>query len=279
MKRVLTVLLAMLLAFSCLTLIAFAAEEPTDSSAQDTTVATEEVVFDPLHIIFNSSLTGKKNIVTTTNHMAKGTVSKTDEWPGVKIEITETEDPHFGVNYDTYIQKIGAEPQNIENTPFVVLKVLTEEIAFDDFEIYYCAGDVTAPVEECRAISDYAFDAEDGSVYFIFDLTDDATGALHQLRIDISGAEEGALMYLTDIVLLATEQEALDWCGYEETEAPETEAPTAEEATTAKKEEPTEVPTAAPVTKEEGGCGSIITAGFASLALVILGAVCITKKD
>lgn len=281
MKRILIFILCALMLTYCTVLGTLAAEETTaeETTAEETTA--EEVTFDPLHIVFNSSLTGKKNIVEGANGMGKGGISKTDAWEGYKIVISDTADPHMGINYGSYLKKTGNQPIMIENTPFVVLRVLSEDYLFDDFEIYYCAGEVMNFTEDCKTASDLPYDAGEGVLYFIFDLTDDAEGEFHNMRVDITGAEEDALMFLTDVALFATEEEALNWCGYTEEEQDTTEATT--EAPTVEETEPegsSEILTAPPVsTEKEDGCGSVIGASLATASLLVLGALCIKKKD
>ena len=275
MKHIVSALLIAALLVSCLTLGIFAEEETTEAaSAQE-----------PNRIVFNSELTGKKNIIMSTHDLAKGSgsVSKSDEWQGIKIEIENSEDPHIGLDIAKFFNRFGFEPLTVEAAPFIVLKVMADEIAFDDFEIYYCAGSVTNPVEECRTPSDYAYDAGNGELYFVYDLTDDAEGAYNVFRVDIHNPEVGALMYLTDIVFFANEEAALEWCGYYN--QPTTEAPTEEvtEEVTETEEETTKAPatTEAKTEKaeEKSGCGSVIGAGFVTLSLLALGVACTKKKD
>ena len=275
MKHIVSALLIAALLVSCLTLGIFAEEETTEAaSAQE-----------PNRIVFNSELTGKKNIIMSTHDLAKGSgsVSKSDEWQGIKIEIENSEDPHIGLDIAKFFNRFGFEPLTVEAAPFIVLKVMADEIAFDDFEIYYCAGSVTNPVEECRTPSDYAYDAGNGELYFVYDLTDDAEGAYNVFRVDIHNPEIGAVMYLTDIVFFANEEAALEWCGYYN--QPTTEATTEEvtEEVTETEEETTKAPatTEAKTEKaeEKSGCGSVIGAGFVTLSLLALGVACTKKKD
>lgn len=281
MKHLLSLLLcaAMLACFA--SLCVYAAEETTAAADQETTTEAPASAQTPTHIVFNAELTGKKSLAQSSNQMGKGsgTVSKSGEWNGLKMLISGSEDPHIGIDLAKFFNRFEFEPTTVEATPFIVLKLYAEEILFDDFEIYYCAGDVSAPVEECKTASDYVYDAGNGDLYMVYDLSGDASGAYHMIRIDPIGAEVDALMFLTDIVFFATEDEALDWCGYYD--QPTTEEPTTEEKTTeTPTEEASETASQAPsVSKpEEKGCGSIVSIG-AVVALISLGAVCIKKKD
>ena len=288
MKNALSLILSVLLVVSCLAIGVSAAEETTaeDTTAETTVADTtqedagEEIVQSATHITMHPDLLGKNNIIASTNGLKKGNISKTGEWPGLKIEISDPADPFVSLNYTSFTKKIGVDPVAIETAPFIVFKVLTEDIFFDDLEIYYCAGEVIAPTEEARTGSDYAFEGGEGVLYFIYDLTDDASGELHSLRIDPLGADEGVLMYLTEILFFATEDEALAWCDYVE---PETEEPTTEQKTEkpTEDEEDDEIVTAAPIVDDgkDEGCGGVMSATFATLALIALGAVCIKKRD
>ena len=286
MKNALSLILCMLLLASCLAIGVYA-EEETTAAAEDTTVE-QEVTFSSTHIVFDVNLTGKKNPITSINGLRKGGVSKSGEWEGYKIVVSDPADPHINLNYEMYVSKTETEMHNIETIPYIVLKVKAQEILFDDFEIYYCAGDVVTPTEDCREESVYAHEGNDGAYYFVFDLTDLASGTLHSLRIDLLGAEVDAEMYLTDIVFFATEEEALNWCGYYDEQPEESTEAKTEETTESESEEETEEKTEATTKKpategetkaQEEGCGSVIGAGFAAIALITLGAVCIKKKD
>lgn len=281
MKRILSLLLCAAL-LCCFATLGVFAEEETTAAAEETTEATSAQ--SATHIVFNSELTGKKNLVISANHMAKGSgsVSKSDEWPGIKIEIANAEDPHLALDIEKFCKRFSFDEISAEAHPFIVIRILTEEILFDDFEIYYCAGQQLSFAEEFKTASDYAFEGQNGDVYFIFDLTGDAEGAYHQLRIDLLGAEEESVMYMTDLAFFATEDEALEWSGYNEQPKETTEQPTTEEPTT---EQPsTEAVTKMPskteqVKDEKQGCGSVIGTGFAAIALLSLGAACIKKRD
>lgn len=283
MKRMISLLLctAMLTCFA--SLCAYAAEETTEASAEEST--TEEVISaqTPTHIVFNTELTGKKNLVLSTNHMAKGSgkITEINGTTGLKMIIDSTEDPHVGLDIGKFFKRFEFEPTTVEATPFIAIKLYADEILFDDIEIYYCAGDVSSPVETCKTSSDFVHDAGNGDLYFVYDLTGDAAGEYVMMRVDFLGAEEEATMYLTDFVFFATEDDALNWCGYYD--QPTTEEPTTEEQATTEvtTEEKTEAESQKPAVSkpEEEGCGGVVGAGVVALALISMGAVCIKKKD
>lgn len=280
MRNILSAILIAALLISCLSICVFAEEETTEA---ETEAASAQA---PNHIVFNSEITGKKNIILNANHMVKGTgsVSKSNEWKGIKMEIDNAEDPHIGLDISKFFKRFEFESLTVEAAPFVVIKVLAEEILFDDFEIYYCAGDVLNFSEDYKTSSDFVHDNGNGELFFVYDLTDDAEGQYRTFRVDITGAEEGAVMYLTDIVFFASEEEALEWCGYnEEAEETTTEQVTEEQTEAETEQESAEETTKKPATttkvEEEKGCGSVIGAGLVTVALLALGVACTKKKD
>lgn len=280
MRNILSAILIAALLISCLSICVFAEEETTEA---ETEAASAQ---EPNHIVFNSEITGKKNIILNANHMVKGTgsVSKSNEWKGIKMEIDNAEDPHIGLDISKFFKRFEFESLTVEAAPFVVIKVLAEEILFDDFEIYYCAGDVLNFSEDYKTSSDFVHDNGNGELFFVYDLTDDAEGQYRTFRVDITGAEEGAVMYLTDIVFFASEEEALEWCGYnEEAEETTTEQVTEEQTEAETEQESAEETTKKPATttkvEEEKGCGSVIGAGLVTVALLALGVACTKKKD
>ena len=286
MKRILSMLLCAAILICCASLCVFAEEQTTQAEvttqAEETTEA-EASEQTPTHIVFNQELVGKKNLIVSQNHMVKGAgnISKSGEWPGVKIEVSNPEDPHVAVDVAKFFKKFGFDPLTVEATPVIVIKVLAEEIAFDDFEIYCCAGDVLSANEDCRFGSDVAFEGENQDLYFIYNLTGKAAGEYHSLRVDLLAADEGALSYMTDIVFFENEEAALEWSGYynQPTEEPTTEEPTTEAETEQETEAQTKKPAATTEAEQEAGCGSVIGAGLVALSLIALGAVCIKKRD
>lgn len=292
MKRLLAMILCTLMVASCFALCAFAAEETTaeepaadgTTAEEATTEETQTVERTADKIVFNTELAGKPNCIVGMTGLVKGSgLSKDGSFDGVKIEIKNPEDPNFTVNYQTYCKKYGLEKLKGEDVGYIVLKLyVPEDSYYDDIEIFYCAGTVMGPTPEAAALSEYC-DESNGFVYFIYNLEDAWEGEINQLRIDPVNLEEGCIMYLLELAMFKTEEDAVNWCGFEEeeeTEPTETESET-EKATT--EEETTKAPeTTGPVRenkKEDDGCGSVIGAGVVAIALISLGAVCIKKRD
>lgn len=288
MKRTLSMILCMLMLASCLALSAFAAEETTAEAADQTTAeateetdATQEAERTNDKIVLNTDLATKPNPVTAGNGMNKGSgISKKGEWDGYKVDVKHPEDPNFAFNYDTYCKKFSLTPLTGEDVSYIVLKVLVpEEGYYDDFEIYYCAGEVSAPTEEAKATSEYC-DEANGFVYFLFNVEGAWSGEIKQLRIDPIGMSEDDVLYVMEIALFKTEEDAMAWCDFEEKETEATTEEQTEEPTTEKvtEEESTRDPAVTRPSKDDEGCGGMISVG-AIVAIISLGAVCIKKRD
>lgn len=281
MKRTLSMILCVLMLASSLALYVCANEETTEAATEATTDEGDAAVERTSdRLVFDTELIAKPNPLVGLNGLNKKSgVSKKGEWEGYRIDVKNPGDPNFTINYQTYFKKYGFTPLTGEEVSFIVLKIAVPEDGFyDDFEIYHCAGAVTAPTEDAKAVSEYC-DEANGFTYFIFNLEGAWEGEISQLRIDPIGLGEGDVLYLMEIAMFKTEEEAYNWCGFEEeeeTEAPSTEAATTEAQTEEETEATSKKPTAAK--PEEKGCGSIVSIG-AIVVMIALGAVCIKKKD
>ena len=195
--------------------------------------------------------------------------------------------------------------QSFAATDFPVLGILMRNITTDGGNLWYAAGEVMGPKDDC--IQPFSFydgefyydAAEDAEYCFVpVDLTGLWEGRINTLRMDMAvpnveggefdicfagmfrSAEEGqayAEAWLTERGISAEEPTTEEAT----TEEPATEAPT-EEATT---EAPTAAPeandtTAAPEETEapKSGCGSVI--GFSAVAILAAAAAAVAlKKD
>ena len=283
MKKLLALILSMLMVASCFALVAVAAEETTAAEGEETTAAegeetTEAEVLDLVNtkLVFDSYAKEKK-LLSGQNGINKTFYNS--EWEGARLKITKPEDPYVFLNWKNYCDKAGLEQVDSQSYPFIVFKIKVEGY-IDDIELFYCAGDITGADPTYASLTDWPCSATGDIEYIIYDLTDDCEGTYNQFRIDPMGAEEDTLVYLYEVAMFATEEEALAYAQIEETEAPETEepteAPTTEAPTT--EEQTTKAPTARPDKKEEKSCGGVISIG-AVVAIISLGVVCIKKKD
>ena len=275
MKKTLSMILCVLMLASCLSLCAFAEEETTAESTE-----AEVVEHTNDRIVFDGDLSVKPNCLTSSNGMNKSSgVSKKGEWEGYKINIKSPEDPNFGFNYTSYCQKYDLTPLTGEEAAYIVLKVLVPEDGFyDDFEIFYCAGSITNPTQDAAATSEYC-DEANGYAYFIYNLDGAWSGDINMIRFDPVGLDEGDILYLMEMAMFKTEEEAIAWCGFEEEETEattekQTEEPTTEQVT---EEETTKAPSARPSQNDKKNCNSVIGIG-AFVAIISLGIVCLKKK-
>lgn len=282
MKRTLSMILCVLMLASCLALYAFA-EEETTTAAEETTVAenTETVERTNDHVVFDADLSVKPNCLTNSNGLNKSSgVSKKGEWEGYKVNIKYADDPNFTFSYDNYCKKYDLTPLTGEEASFLVLKVFVPEGGYyDDFELFYCAGDTVSPTQDMATYSEYC-DEANGFAYFIYNLEGLWSGNIHLLRIDPTGLDEGDILYVNELAMFKTEDEAIAWCGFEEKETEETTEEQTEEPTTAEvtTEEQTTKPESIRPKDEKKDCKGVIGVG-AFVAIISLGIVCFKKKD
>ena len=185
-------------------------------------------------------------------------------------------DPYVTFNIKKYVDMVNAEELRCEEYPFIVLKVKASGTTGDGQ--LYCTShhndtdmehfDYEANGEWQYAIVDtrYTAWADEGTPITV--RLDWATGYADGV------AAEDAYLILGELALFKTEEEAYAHAGEEiptvpqKTEAPETDAPTTDAPTT-------EAETEAPAKK---GCGSVVGAGAAVMAIITLGALVIGKK-
>lgn len=277
MKKLLALVLSLLMVASCFALSAIAAEETTaeETTSEETTEEAAPVYSNTL-LVFNDDAKAMK-LINSPNGVNK-TYFKS-EWEGARLLITDADDPYVYIQWSNYIKKIGLEKVDSQAYPFVVFKLKVVGYV-DDIELFFGAGDVTLADPTYATVTDYPCDSTGEIEYIIYDLTDDCEGTYNSFRFDPMGADEDTEIYLYELAMFATEEEALEYAGYNDIEEPsveETEEDTTEEAT----EAPTsEIQTAPPATSEpeKSSCGSVIGAG-ALVAIISLGAICIKKKD
>ncbi len=275
MKKLLALVLSMLLVASCFALVAVAAEETT---AEETTegAATEYV---NTKVVFDENAKEMK-VLASPNGIHK-TLYKS-EWEGARLKITDVGDPYLTINWSSYIKKAGLEKVDSQSYPFIVIKLKIEGYV-DDFELFYSAGDIMGPDPAYATTTDYPCEGSGEIEYIIYDLTGDCEGTYNQFRFDPMGADEETLVYLYEMAMFATEDEAIAYAGLdqepEETEPETTEAEvTTEEETEAEEEQTTKKPVSNPNAEKEKSCGGVISVG-AIVAIISLGVVCIKKKD
>ena len=275
MKKLLALVLSLLLVASCFAICAIAAEETT---SEETTTEEAAPSYSNTLLVFDANAKAMK-LLSGPNGINK-TMFKS-EWEGAKLEIKEPGDPYVYIQWSQYIRKAELDKVDSQEYPFVVFKLKVEGYV-DDFELFYCAGEVNGADPAYASVTDYPCDGTGEIEYIIYDLSGDCEGEYNSFRFDPMGCDEGTLIFLYELALFATEEEALAYAGYDEEEDTTPEQTTPEETTPEETEAPTqEIQTAAPVVddEKEGGCGSIISVTSALVAIIALGAVCIKKRD
>ena len=288
MKKLLALVLSVLLVASCMAFAAVAAEETT-AAAEDATTAAEDATTVPEEetteatsysntlLVFNSDAKAMK-ILGSPNGINKNYYN--EDWEGARLKITDTGDPYVAINWNSYINRADLEKVDSQAYPFVVFKIKVEGYV-DDIELFYAAGDVLGATGGYSTTTDYPCMCTGEIEYIMYDLTGDCEGIYNMFRFDPMGADEDTFVYLYEMALFATEEEAIAYAGFDQETEPETstEAATTEPATEEESEEATtEKQPAATKPVEDKGCGGIVSIG-ALVAIISLGVVCIKKKD
>lgn len=281
MKKLLAFILSLLMVASCFALAAVATEETTAAEGE-TTAAGEETTeaeakdFVNTKLVFNSDAQGMK-LLGSQNGINKAFYNSA--WEGAMLKITKPEDPYVYLNWANYCKKADLEQVDSQSYPYIVIKLKVEGY-IDDVELFYCAGEISGADPAYATTTDLPCDCTGEVEYIIYDLTGDCEGNYNQFRIDPMGADEDTIIYLYEVAMFATEEEAFAYAGFDEETEEETEAPTAaetEEETEAETQAETKKP-AAEKPEEKKGCGSVVSIG-AVVAIIALGVVCIKKKD
>ena len=202
-------------------------------------------------------------------------IEATEEGARLTGVTAEVPDPHVTINLKKYASQVNAQPLSCEEYTHMVIKAKAAGTT-GECELYASSAQSVADI-----VSGYC-EPNGEWQYMIFDLSDcdgwlsDGTPITVRLdwAIEYEGAAEDAYMIVGEIALFKTEEEAYAHAGEEVTTAPEkTEAPTTVAPET---EAPaTEAETEAPAKK---GCGSVVGAGAAVMAIITLGALVIGKK-
>ncbi len=229
--------------------------------------------------------TRKLNLITASKHLDEiyyAPEGEAEPWDGVRMGITDGTDPFLTIDWAAYIYKANLEYIDSQAYPFVAFKLKVVGSA-SDFELFYCAGDVRQPSADYSDLTYYNYESAGEVGYILFDLIDMCEGDYNRIRLDVVGADENTEVYLYEVAMFATEKEALVYMGLLDPEAEptteaETEAPT-EQTTEQETEVQTEAPTTAPADQEKkGGCGSVLSVGFAAVCLVAVSTICFKKK-
>ena len=199
--------------------------------------------------------------------------------PTTNDDGTITGNPKLYVNYAKFVRRAGLVNLNADDIKYVAvrLKVVGE---IEDLLIWGLAGENHSTMEVGNLMADDFPTCNGESEYMLFNMEEQWTGLINQFAFEIVNPNPEAVVYIEEIALFADQAAAYAYAGMEPeteapteeteapTDAPETEAPTAEDTTAPTTEAPTEEP--------KSGCGSVV--GFGVIA--ILGAAFVAlKKD
>ena len=233
--------------------------------------------------------TRKLDLITASKHLDEvfyAPEGEAEPWDGIRMGVTDGTDPSVTLDWASYLYKAYLDSVDSQVYPFVAFKLKVVGYV-SDFELFYCAGEIRKPTAGYSELTYYGCESNGEVEYILFDLTEMCEGDYNRLRLDINGSEAGTEVYLYEVALFATEQEALVYMGLiapDEEPTTEEETETATEQVTEQKTEPTteatgDVTTEAAATQEKkSGCGAIVGAGMITVCLVALGAACINKK-
>ena len=137
-----------------------------------------------------------------------------DEECGYVLKLTTKDganDPFIMLDYKSYLKKFGMTAASADDYKYIVIKIKTENVTSDGFELFYASGKVTGPVGGYSKVA--TFDQTNtGWQYVIYDLSqvDAWTGKINMFRFDFLTAPSGGgeTVYVASIDLYATAEEA-----------------------------------------------------------------------
>lgn len=198
------------------------------------------------------------------------------DWEGAKLTVTDAADPQIKFNVVKYLRLGGLDKLEAEDAKVITLKCKAEG-NIDDFELFYCSGSQVDFTAESSCYATNIWTDEQGYTYFMYDLEDLWEGSVNFLRFDPSMDEE-TVVYLHEMVILNSVEEAYAYGGYEPATTEETE-PDAEQTTDAPETSGSSQESTAETEPEQTkGCKSTVTVG-AVVAMLALGVVCVKKKN
>jgi hypothetical protein len=211
------------------------------------------------------------------------------DWTGVRINPNAEYDldeggqpltPMIQINYSKYCRKAGLTLLNGEDIPYAVVKLKAQGESATKVNLVPAAGDHHAWYEalDYTAENVNEFKANGETEYLIFDLSYTWEGGINLICLAFPDMAADATVYVEEIQLFATKEEAYAYAGEEiTTQAPETEEPTTDapagEVTTEKTETTTEAE------KSEGGCKSAVAMSLVAFVAVAAACVALKKKD
>ena len=200
------------------------AETEPPTTAEDTTVeettAQEETTANefndpvsPTKVTFTGQESFNwKKMLTNANQCEYEIVK--DEECGYVLKLTTTNsanDPFIMLDYKAYLKKFSLTAASADDYKYIVIKIKTENVTSDGFELFYASGKMTGPVGGYSKVATFDQTNSDWQ-YVIYDLSqvDAWTGKINMFRFDFLTAPSGAgeTVYIASIDLYATAEEA-----------------------------------------------------------------------
>ena len=173
-----------------------------DTTTEDTTV---EVTTDDPNAIIEVPL-GHKNIAkyVTAANQTKATVYNdgTRNYLSLLTSSDSANDPYAVFAFSQYMTALKRNPISADDYKFVIIKFKAVNCSNSTFELYYSAGNVTAPTPGCN-ISTSIDNFEEDWQYIYFDLSDkNWSGKVNNFRFDylFSGQVTGEGVIISDII-------------------------------------------------------------------------------
>ena len=211
------------------------------------------------------------------------------DWTGVRVNPNAEYDldeggqpltPMIQINYSKYCRKAGLTLLNGEDIPYAVVKLKAQGESITKVNLVPAAGDHHAWYEALDNTAENVNElkANGETEYLIFDLSYTWEGGINLICLAFPEMTADATVYVEEIQLFATKEEAYAYAGEEiTTKAPDTEEPTTDapagEVTTEKTENTTEAE------KSEGGCKSAVAMSLVAFVAVAAACVALKKKD
>lgn len=185
--------------------------EETDSEPESASEEPEETETDPLGMRLNSErlvqqFSGKNQVdVALVEDPQEGSVIKI-----FTVEGSAYNDPFVAFNYSNAQRITKTGVVNLDQNPYMILKVRCEGCTNATFELYWTCGAVPGFTGEAHATVSYD-NTEEGWQYIVFDMSnnDKWSKTLTSLRFDymVSAAGPGETMYIAAIWFAPSREE------------------------------------------------------------------------
>lgn len=197
-----------------------------DETSADETVAETTVETEPAEtgLVLDLNALPAKQIKGLFTHMNQTTVTvETDEdgeqYASIVVSQDGADDPHVTFNASTFARKSGMQTIEVDEYPYIIMKVRQKACSNGSFVMYYFTGDVKGATPGMEVTSGYDLTTEDWQ-YILFDLSeaDSWEGKLNGFRLDFmaSAVSAGETFHVAEIQLLKSaddyyRQYDVDW--------------------------------------------------------------------